>query len=415
VLLACLPIAALGAWYGHLAQLSSDRLEQASKRALETDGAWHTADLIRPANEARADQAGTLIVLADELLKFKRYNMSDVRALDFVLREGTSQTADQLALVRSTVTDHADIAAQILPLADFSAAVLPPEQAADEKFQNRIHHGPLQSLVRCATLDSIKRGNWELAIRFLKCSLILRERGSATNDPEIDAWLREILESHAVSEQALRDLQVRMEIRAAEPLFVATMRSARAATLDQLRAVQAGRFPKLSVWPFQMWDWAQLIGPDQRKQTAEQIDRCTDVIEVMKQPEATQARQLSALGRWSQQIIDLKNTDARRRVAAVMVALERFRLVNKRWPRTLTELMPVYMKSIPTDPYDGKPLRYLAGPPSTRFRGVLSVRAVIYSVGPDLVDDGGWIWPTPPGAAKDVGYDLVFVLARRRL
>jgi ABC-type transport system involved in multi-copper enzyme maturation permease subunit len=417
VLLACLPIAAAGAWYGHLAQLSSDRLEQACRRAYETDGPWRSADRVPRANKASADQAGMLIVEADELLKFKRYNMANVRTLDWVLREGVSQSPDQLALVQSIVRDHADIAAKILPLADYSAATLPPDQAADEKFLDRVHHGPLQSLVRCAVLDSINRRDWDKAIRFLKCSLMLRERGTAANDVEIDAWLREILQSHAVSENALRDLQAMMEDRAAEPLFVSTMRSARAATLDQFRKVQSGLSPRLIVWPFYAWDWAQLTGPDQRKQAAEQIDRCTDVIEVMKLPEATQARRLTALGRWSQQIVDLKNTDARRRVAAVMVALERFRLANNRWPRALAELTLVYMKSIPTDPYDGKPLRYVAGPRSIPFGGVLSVRAVVYSIGPDLVDDGGWIWPAPktPGPAKDVGYDLVFTLARRQL
>jgi hypothetical protein len=417
VLLACLPIAAVGAWYGHLAQLSGDRLEQACKRAHETDGLWQTSDLVPRANRAKADQAGMLIVEADELLKFKRYNMVDVRVMDGVLREGVAQAPDQLALVESIVKDHADIAARILPLADYSAATLPPEQATDEKFMDRIHHGPLQSLARCAALDSIKHGDWDKAIRFLKCSLLLRERATATNDLEIDGWLREILQSRAVSENALRDLQALIEDRAAEPLFMSTMRSARAATLDQLRRVQSGRSPRLIVWPFYAWDWAQLVGPDQRKQAAEQIDRCTDVIEVMKEPEASQARRLTALGRWSQQIVDLKNTDARRRVAAVMVALERFRLANMRWPTALAELVPVYMKSIPTDPYDGKPLRYHAGSPPIPFGGALSVRAVIYSIGPDLVDDGGWIWPTPktPGPAKDVGYDLVFALARRQL
>jgi ABC-type transport system involved in multi-copper enzyme maturation permease subunit len=210
VLLACLPVAAVGAWYGHLAQLSSDRLEQACRRAHETDGPWRTADLAKPANKARADQAGRLIVEADELLKFKRYNMADVRALDGVLHEGTSQSADQLSLVQATLRDHADIVARILPLADYSAAILPPAQAADEKFLNRIHHGPLQSLVRCAALDSIKHGDWQRAIRFVKCALMLRERATATTDAEIDAWLREILQSRAVGENALRDLQALM-------------------------------------------------------------------------------------------------------------------------------------------------------------------------------------------------------------
>ena len=41
--------------------------------------------------------------------------------------------------------------------------------------------------------------------------------------------------------------------------------------------------------------------------------------------------------------------------------------------------MPAQLKQVPLDPYDGKPLRY-------RLR---ADGAVVYSVGPDLIDDGG--------------------------
>lgn len=67
------------------------------------------------------------------------------------------------------------------------------------------------------------------------------------------------------------------------------------------------------------------------------------------------------------------------RCALVGVAAERFRLAQGRWPQTIEELCPTYLKMVPLDPYDGKALRMRALPD-----GLL-----IWSIGPDGVDDGG--------------------------
>jgi len=55
------------------------------------------------------------------------------------------------------------------------------------------------------------------------------------------------------------------------------------------------------------------------------------------------------------------------------LAAERYRLKHQRWPKTLDELVPEFLDSVPVDPYDDEPLRYRA----TRD-GV-----VVYSAGPD--------------------------------
>ena len=47
-------------------------------------------------------------------------------------------------------------------------------------------------------------------------------------------------------------------------------------------------------------------------------------------------------------------------------------------PASLAELVPTYLPVVPIDPWDGKPLRYAAGPP-----------ARVWSVGRDGTDDGG--------------------------
>jgi hypothetical protein len=67
------------------------------------------------------------------------------------------------------------------------------------------------------------------------------------------------------------------------------------------------------------------------------------------------------------------------RSALAAVAVERYRLDHGRWPDTLNALVPEYLAAVPTDPQDGKPLRY-----KRRREGI-----VVYWVGSDGIDDGG--------------------------
>jgi hypothetical protein len=67
------------------------------------------------------------------------------------------------------------------------------------------------------------------------------------------------------------------------------------------------------------------------------------------------------------------------RSAVVALAAERFRQQHGRWPETLDALVPAFLPEVPLDPHDGMPLRYRRLP-----TGVL-----IYSVGPDAIDNGG--------------------------
>jgi serine/threonine protein kinase len=67
------------------------------------------------------------------------------------------------------------------------------------------------------------------------------------------------------------------------------------------------------------------------------------------------------------------------RSAATALAVERCRLAHKEWPSDLAALVPLYLKDVPIDPFDGQPLRY-----RRTFDGV-----VIYSVAEDCVDNQG--------------------------
>jgi ABC-type transport system involved in multi-copper enzyme maturation permease subunit len=79
------------------------------------------------------------------------------------------------------------------------------------------------------------------------------------------------------------------------------------------------------------------------------------------------------------------------------LAVERFRRDKGRWPESMAELVPTYLKQVDTDPFDGKPLRY-----RRNKEGV-----VIYSVGPDGFDDGGNLDRAKPlSTGTDLGIQL---------
>jgi hypothetical protein len=71
--------------------------------------------------------------------------------------------------------------------------------------------------------------------------------------------------------------------------------------------------------------------------------------------------------------------DAELACALTGVAMTRFRLDHGAMPSRLDDLVPAYLDAIPTDPFNGGPIRLAVKPD----------RWIVYSVGPDGVDDGG--------------------------
>jgi hypothetical protein len=67
------------------------------------------------------------------------------------------------------------------------------------------------------------------------------------------------------------------------------------------------------------------------------------------------------------------------RLLSAELFLQAFRQEHQSLPDSLDQLVPEYLPSVPTDPYDGKPLRY-----RTTDQGY-----ELYSAGEDGIDDGG--------------------------
>jgi hypothetical protein len=90
---------------------------------------------------------------------------------------------------------------------------------------------------------------------------------------------------------------------------------------------------------------------------------------------------------------------ARLRTAHVALAVERYRLSAGRLPDRLADLVGDYLDAVPTDPFDGKDLRYKK----------LEAGFVVYSIGEDETDNGG---KEEPARAKRRGYDITFIVER---
>jgi hypothetical protein len=84
------------------------------------------------------------------------------------------------------------------------------------------------------------------------------------------------------------------------------------------------------------------------------------------------------------------------RLAITVAALERHRLGTGGYPKTLGDLVPRFLTTVPLDPMDGQPQRYRLNTDGT---------FTLYSVGPNHTDEGGvmskskdaehpdWVWP----------------------
>lgn len=94
-----------------------------------------------------------------------------------------------------------------------------------------------------------------------------------------------------------------------------------------------------------------------------------------------------------------QNRIAQVRAARTGLAIERFRWDHDRFPERLEKLVPRYMPALPADPFDGKPLRYRVEPDAV----------IIYSIGEDGVDDGGYVTHRipPETSPKDWGFVLL--------
>jgi hypothetical protein len=97
------------------------------------------------------------------------------------------------------------------------------------------------------------------------------------------------------------------------------------------------------------------------------------------------------------------NNIAGLRIVKVGLAIERYRLANRKLPEKLAELVPAYLDAVPKDPFDGQELRYKR----------LEKGYVVYSIGKDISDDGGTeMLPPSKRTGGKANWDVTFIVER---
>ncbi len=192
-------------------------------------------------------------------------------------------------------------------------------------------------------------------------------------------------------------------------LFLHTMRMERALLHRRCQAAWRGQLNPRAAWSGNNWEKAilelGLIPISFRYQHAEFLRESPQVIEGWTQPlNSFSGPRPASMSLWElfvrtgeihQKIMVGKQ--AHLRCAYLALAAERFRLDHGRWPATLDELVPQYVKEVPQDLFQAAPLKLVRTDDGLR----------IYSVGPDGQDNGGAVdWENRFGE----GTDIVFVL-----
>jgi hypothetical protein len=245
--------------------------------------------------------------------------------------------------------------------------------------------------------------------------------------------LERVLAQGQPSAAILAELQALVEDEEAQPLLLVAARGERAFCDNSVQLLKSDK-PKPSqlrgtgplggykIGPIDLEDLFSpiLIGSMVRNHIA-LLQYLTGFVAIAKLPLEEQTQRIQALegGLPSQptlvrqlapavsKVVEAyRRNQAQVRCALVMLAVERYRLKHQGWPDTLEALVTdKLLTKVPTDPYDGAPLRF------TR----VDDGVVIYSVGPDGKDDGGKInRQNPTAAGTDLGYQLWDVAKRRQ-
>jgi hypothetical protein len=227
----------------------------------------------------------------------------------------------------------------------------------------------------------------------------------------------------------LAELQQRLEAEEPAPLLLFATRGERAMSnhfFDNLRTANLGPNPITGAVGgggagTAVLDWLAMLPGFVSSQQSGCLRLTNKVVEIARQPPETWAPQfnqiraeipnLPILARLLAPAID-KVADACRRNHAILrctivaVAMERYRKEKGRWPETIAEVVTAgYLKAVPTDPFDGKPIRL-----KRTDDGWL-----VWATGTDQIDHGGTLDRQKMyQAGNDIGVQLWDVAARRQ-
>jgi len=258
------------------------------------------------------------------------------------------------------------------------------------------------------------------------------------------ASLERILAQGQASLASLKSVQSAFEDEATRPCLLVTLRNERALQYREFEAMADGRITLSDIngpaGPRPKYAWQAALeehsfAKQMKLQRSSVLRVYTEAVEIAKLPDERQLKALSNLGaKFS--LAELRKLKAKYgkafvapfgeiylpliemaikeslqqrallRSASTALALERYRIAKGQWPDALPKLVEAgSLRGLPTDPYDAQPLRYRKLPDGV----------VIYSIGPDEVDNGGNLTRVyPPASATDLGVRLWNIEKRRQ-
>ena len=329
---------------------------------------------------------------------------------------------------------------------------------AIDPFNTQLPHlSNARQVARLLNLDSILRvhdGDADGALG--SCRGVMNAGRSLGDEPfSISLTVRVAIETLAIrsieyvlghsepSEGALAALQILLEDEETQPLLRVALRGERAALNDFYARLASREIKNMGDGEIPLplhWLYAEAMHTYARGVTLEEMGRAIEIAD------ATLSRQRDLAEAWGQglsarasagiwdkvarlllpavsQLVDsYVNSRSRLRAAIVAVAAERYRHKHGHWPESTEQLTPWPLEGIPTDPHSEALLTWL--------RSDADGSLVIYSVGPNLVDDEGSLEqdpkfaPAPKGKPrvdkpywdeKAIGFRLLDVASRREV
>lgn len=346
---------------------------------------------------------------------------------------------EQRKLLRDALTPMAQLRKEALRLKDLPQGRYPMAFAADFISTNLTDRQNSREIMHLLQLESILRAEDEDGAGAMQiCQALLNTARALGDEPLLISQLirfagegltlaavERTLAQAEVPEDELRRMQELLELEAQEPLLTVAIRGERGGAERVYRGlgdrtISASRLTGggSSSWGQTILDMVPL--PLGRNHEAH-LRYMTQMVEISKLPVAQQRARMEEIEKTvpSMPVLVRLLVPAVSKVAeayartraylhgtAIAVAAERYRLQHKQWPASLDDLVAAKLLSkVPTDPYDGQPMRWRLLPDG----------AVAYSVGFDRADSNGTLDRNNPRAANtDYGIRLWNVAARRQ-
>jgi hypothetical protein len=239
-------------------------------------------------------------------------------------------------------------------------------------------------------------------------------------------YLERVLAQGEVPEPMLASFQALLEDEDAYPGLLTALRGDRAALDELFGKVVAGEVPRDAIPGA-----ASLPGPFRyfldrntlRENRVRILERLNEMVDALRLPNGERESRIEAIvnrftaergsrGFFSQMhysledelLLNAYSTASRsrinvawRRTAIAALAAERYRLVHRRWPETLGQLVPRMLATVPPDPFANGPIRAKKLPDGL----------FVYSLGWDQRDDSGKYDPVDiVGREGDSGFRL---------